>query len=331
MLKDKGSGFRFKGSGAGRVAGLSRGGRLVFLCLWLTMSAGASGQTIYSWEDADGVTHFTDRKPDTDREVSVQRAVAEPQEPIRVRRTGSEAAPVWLFANRIHGPVTVRVSLVEAENVISEPHLPADFVLEARQERELVTIGPLVERRAWRYRFQTAAAPGRPGARHRPDRPYRPPFGDGERFRIGQAFGGMHSHDHPGSEHAVDIGMPLGTPVHAARAGVVMDIARHFHGAGENRERYGPRANYVRILHADGSMAVYAHLDYKGVSVRPGQRVERGDRIGRSGNTGYSTGPHLHFVVQVNRGLELVSVPFEFEGHDGMSFEPQPGMMLKAR
>jgi murein DD-endopeptidase MepM/ murein hydrolase activator NlpD len=108
-----------------------------------------------------------------------------------------------------------------------------------------------------------------------------------------------------------------------------MDVARYFHGAGEDFERDGPRANYVRILHEDGSMGLYAHLDYKGVRVSPGDRVERGERIGRSGNTGYSTGPHLHFAVQVNRDMQLTSVPFEFEGDDGAAVAPQPGQWLE--
>jgi hypothetical protein len=292
------------------------------------LSIGLGAQTIYIWEDENGVKHFTDRKPVTDREVTVQRAEAEPQRLIDVFKSGTEAEPVWLFRNRIHGPVTVRVSMTEADNAVSEPRLPADFVLDGLEQRELFTLGPLRKRGSWSYRFETAALPGRIGARHAPERPYRPPLAAGAEHRIGQAFGGEYSHNGPSGFHAVDIQMPTGTPVHAAREGVVMDVARYFHGAGEDFERDGPRANYVRILHDDGSMALYAHLDYEGVLVRPGQRVERGERIARSGNTGYSTGPHLHFAVQVNRDMQLTSVPFEFETSEGQGREPVPGQTL---
>jgi murein DD-endopeptidase MepM/ murein hydrolase activator NlpD len=63
-------------------------------------------------------------------------------------------------------------------------------------------------------------------------------------------------------------------------------------------------------LHTDGSMALYAHLAENGALVHPGQHVETGQRIGLSGNTGYSTAPHLHFAVQVNRSMQLTSIPF---------------------
>jgi len=301
---------------------------LTSLALWLLPVVGV-GQTIYIFEDDEGITHFTDRKPVTDHEVRVQRAVAEPKNLIEMHRSGPDSAPVWWFRNRIYGPVALSIRFSEARNVVSEPPLPALFVLEARVERELVTIGPLDRTRSWEYRIETAGIPGHPEARHRPERPYRAPVPAGRRFRIGQAFGGAYSHTTTSSHHAVDIDMPTGTPVHAARAGLVMDMARHFHGTGEDPRRYGPRANFVRILHEDGSMAVYAHLGYEGVIVRLGDRVERGQQIGVSGNTGYSTGPHLHFVVQVNRAMELVSVPFEFEGENGQSVAPEPGMFLQ--
>ena len=298
------------------------------LALLLALPGAASAQTIYSYTDERGITHFTDRKPDTGVEVRVQRATREPEAFLDVRRTGPDEAPVWWFRNRTQGPLSVRLALAEAENVVSEPELPGVFVLEGGVERELVTIGALEPHRSWRYQLQTETVPGRAGARHDPDQPYRLPLPPEGEFRVGQAFGGEFSHNEPGSYYAVDISMPIGTPIHAARSGTVMDKARWFSGSGTRREYHGQRANFVRILHEDGSMAVYAHLDYNGVLVRPGQPVRRGQVIGRSGNTGFSTGPHLHFVIQVNRDMELVSVPFEFEAADGAAFTPRAGQML---
>ncbi len=112
---------------------------------------------------------------------------------------------------------------------------------------------------------------------------------------------------------------------------MVMDKARWFHCSGLDRERYAARANFIRILHDDGTMAVYAHLDYAGVRVQPGERVARGQYIGRSGNTGFSSGPHLHFVIQKNRDLQLVSVPFEFENGEGGAVRPRERLRLRAQ
>jgi murein DD-endopeptidase MepM/ murein hydrolase activator NlpD len=64
-------------------------------------------------------------------------------------------------------------------------------------------------------------------------------------------------------------------------------------------------------------MAVYAHLAPDAL-VEPGQRVRRGQPIGVSGDSGFSTGPHLHFAVQVNRGMHLASIPFRMFGPGGI-------------
>jgi murein DD-endopeptidase MepM/ murein hydrolase activator NlpD len=73
----------------------------------------------------------------------------------------------------------------------------------------------------------------------------------------------------------------------------------------------------VRVLHEDGTMALYAHLSWNSIRVVPGERVARGQYLADSGNTGFSTGPHLHFVIQRNRGGAIVSVPVEFAGAAG--------------
>jgi murein DD-endopeptidase MepM/ murein hydrolase activator NlpD len=288
---------------------------LTILLLWLSAPP-AAAQELYIWTDEDGIRHLSDRRPDGDYEVEVRRAIARPETPVEMRNVGTPRAPEWRFSNRLHGPVTVAVRFSRAENVVADPALPARLVLPARTERTVV-VGPLDERVGWRYGLSMRALPGAPDAEPDEAFAYRLPFDAAAGVRIGQGFGGAFSHGTPDSRYAVDFTLPAGTPVLAARGGRVMDVERWFHRTGDDRERDGPRANYVRILHEDGSMAVYAHLDYNGVEVRTGQRVAAGEVIGRSGNTGYSTGPHLHFAVQVNRDMSLVSIPFRMVAPDG--------------
>jgi murein DD-endopeptidase MepM/ murein hydrolase activator NlpD len=123
--------------------------------------------------------------------------------------------------------------------------------------------------------------------------------------------------------------MPVGTAVHAARAGRVMDVEEDFNRGGMDLEKFADKANRVRILHDDGTMAVYAHLDLASVSVRPGARVRAGQRIARSGNTGFSSGPHLHFVIQQNVGMKLISLPFKFQTAQGDPQVPQEQQFVR--
>lgn len=276
----------------------------------------APAQSVFIWTDENGIQHLSDRRPSADLEVVEQRAVAVPKDPVTLRNVGTEREPEYRFDNHLHGPVTVAVVFAKAENVVSDPPLPTLLELPARG-RDTVLIGPLDRRLGWKYRIEMQAVPGSLDAGKDGAPVYRVPLRAGTPIHIGQGFGGRFSHDTPGSFYAVDFSLPVGTPVVAARGGVVMDSARNFHRAGTDENRDGPRANYVRILHDDGTMAVYAHLDYTAVTVRDGQRVQAGQLIGRSGNTGYSTGPHLHFSVQINQDMQLVAVPFRMTDTKG--------------
>lgn len=89
--------------------------------------------------------------------------------------------------------------------------------------------------------------------------------------------------------NGIDIGAPIGTSVFASLSGTVT-LTRG--GNGWN----GGYGNYIVIKHSNGIQTLYAHLD--SISVSTGQTVEKGQVIGRSGNTGRSTGPHLHFEVR---------------------------------
>lgn len=112
----------------------------------------------------------------------------------------------------------------------------------------------------------------------------------------GPEYAGYFIHPLPGGKrtqgihgyNAVDIGAPTGTPIVAAASGTVT-IARP---SGYN----GGYGLYIVISHANGTQTLYAHMS--GLGVYQGQVVTRGEIIGYVGNTGRSTGPHLHFEVR---------------------------------
>src|SRR5262249_20317075 len=94
--------------------------------------------------------------------------------------------------------------------------------------------------------------------------------------------------------YAIDIEMPTGTQVVAARGGEVVATQDTFYdGSGSALEE-----NFIFIRHEDGTISRYLHLTHRGVLVRLGSQVAQGQAIGRSGNTGETNGPHLHFDVQ---------------------------------
>ena len=143
---------------------------------------------------------------------------------------------------------------------------------------------------------------------NRPQQAYRYPLPwRGGPFRLTQGPNGAFSHTDSKSRYAMDIAMPEGTPIIAARSGVVVKTENEQAGRGSDAS-----GNFVRVRHDDGTEGVYLHLKQGSVSVRVGQRVAVGNPLALSGNTGNSSGPHLHFVVQRATEAGLVSIPYEF-------------------
>jgi len=112
--------------------------------------------------------------------------------------------------------------------------------------------------------------------------------------RVTSGFGADRATD---SHGGVDIAVPVGTPVKVAAPGVVV-------GVGEDAES----GKYVRVRHADGTITSYAHLS--GFDVQRGQTLEAGAVLGKSGNTGRSTGPHLHFKMRDASGRPVDPTKF---------------------
>ena len=138
---------------------------------------------------------------------------------------------------------------------------------------------------------------------------YSFPFAESRSYSLLQGFKGKFSHSTDQSRYAVDFTMDVGEPIHAARPGIVCYIIRRFDVGGRDRKKYIDKANKILILHSDGTIATYNHLKKDGVVVEIGERVEVGQLIGYSGNTGFTSKPHLHFVVRAGR----VSVPIRFK------------------
>jgi murein DD-endopeptidase MepM/ murein hydrolase activator NlpD len=158
---------------------------------------------------------------------------------------------------------------------------------------------------------------------------YQTPFKSTFRRKITQAFNGKFSHYSPSSLHAVDIRLPVGTPISAARAGIVIYTKDDYAFSGKSKY-FLDKANSVEVLHDDGTYAVYAHLLQGTVKVNIGDTVGAGTELGKSGSSGFSTGPHLHFVILKNVDFKTVSVPFKFSDNNGQLYTPTVDNYIQA-
>lgn len=165
---------------------------------------------------------------------------------------------------------------------------------------------------------------------------YRLPWAEGLAFMFTQVPGGrITTHFTKATLHAVDIAMPEGSAVLAARAGVVEALQAH-HGANATEEPLTYEGNFVRVRHVDGTAAIYAHLKYRGAAVALGEEVVEGQLIGYSGRSGDVEEPHLHFaVVRTEKNSagwhEEVSVPVKFYvGLPPVAFAPRSGVVPRA-
>lgn len=281
-------------------------GRFSLLLGLFAFACQASALTVYKYTDANGVVTYSDQAaPGAKVFVFSDRMVEKLDNQVKLETRKHAAGETLLVRNDLYAPVQVELKLEQLSNVSGAPGKPISWVLPPRSEIRLATLAPLDPAKPLRYTPKLSYALGDP--RLLPIKKSYPLPWQGGPFRLTQGANGQYSHFTPKGRYAMDIAMPEGTPIVAARSGIVVKTENAQSGRGNN-----PSGNFVRILHDDGTMGVYLHLMQGSVSVREGQRIATGAPIARSGNTGNSTGPHLHFVVQRNVGMALESIPFEF-------------------
>jgi murein DD-endopeptidase MepM/ murein hydrolase activator NlpD len=302
------------------------------LALALSMAAAATDNAgaaqLYTYKSEDGGLTFTDKMDSSKEPIEVEQLEAyEPKNRVTIDKIGEDANFKLTAYNEYYGPVEVRIDLQQSANMSSNHDFPYAVVVKSRGKRELIRMWVTDTSKGGSYTYTTTVVIGDPAARHNDNILYGLPVAvkDAGRVFISQGFNGQGTHGDVQSRYAIDIPVAEGTNVRAARAGMVMDVANDYFRGGK-ASKLLDRANFVRVLHDDGTMALYAHLQLESIQVRMGERVQPGQVIAKAGNTGYSSGPHLHFVVQKNFGGELRAVPFRLMGANGVGVVPETGM-----
>lgn len=276
---------------------------------------------IYKYQDEHGRWHFSDKKPKSNTKVEhVEIKIDNPLSKtfkVELVKEETNGNVNFLLKNPLFAPVQCYVLLPGNDT-------PEQTLIESQSE-----INILSSQDQWLREsdIEYGCLIGSPEAKPDGTR-YKVPFKGFKSLQVTQGFGGKFSHAQQPQFYAIDIGMPVGTPIAAARDGIVIDMRDNYAHSGVSSTYFYDKANYVMVLHEDGTYAMYGHLLIGKILVQPGEQVEAGQLIGYSGNTGFSTGPHLHFVIQYNKQGKPASTTFRFEQSDGSIVKPTAGMWL---
>jgi len=230
-----------------------------------------------------------------------------------------EGTTMVLFANNVaYCPTSLKLELELTNMKLAHP-MPDHIVIPARAERfRLAEIQPVEGAKKVGYSSRIAFVLGDVGLKEPNSKYiYDLPFERGKQFVVFQGYNGKASHT---NQYALDFSMPEGTPVYAAREGIVVNVR-------ETNTQSCPQAecaqynNFVLVYHDDGSFAEYTHLQKNGAKVSKGDKVKKGTLLGLSGSTGWTNGPHLHFVCFLSRLNSRQSFPTSFRIGDGTAVE----------
>jgi len=238
------------------------------------------------------------------------------QSPVKVYHQ-KENDQVHIYAdNNMHCAVSLKLK-IDITNMDCETPCNDIVVVPAKGARhKIVTLVPQPGK-AYKFNYNYQWAWGDiTNSDYDKDHVYHLPFEKGKEYPMSQGYNGRLSHH---NTNALDFSMPEGSNITAARDGIVIQVIQNnWQSCGE--ERCKEYNNKISIYHSDGTFAQYAHIKQNGALVKEGDVVKAGQVIAKSGNTGWSSGPHLHFIVYKNTMLGTESLETKFKVGSAVQF-----------
>ncbi len=273
-------------------------------------------------------------------EYKAYQEVLKKQEALKLRKllVSQQKGGVIVYANEDKGNIFFVIENLFEMHVSATLHvsdilgyksknsLPLKVVLKPKEKRTIVRLSNTNKKKAVGYfKSHLSWVKGAVDAKADLDFVYALPFKASQ--KVSQGFNGKTSHK-GNAKYAVDFALNKGTKVYAARDGKVVEIVQNHNKHGMSL-KMRQEANYLIIEHSDKTLARYFHLQKNGVNVKLGERVKKGQFIAISGNTGRTSGAHLHFVVTqaevYKDAYRSVSVPIKFLCSKGVLQEPLKG------
>jgi murein DD-endopeptidase MepM/ murein hydrolase activator NlpD len=284
-----------------------------FYCLLVVSSSVEAN--IYKYQDDNGRWHYTDKPLASKNAETVEYKKTKNKEDLFRLFTQTENDQQWVMAeNKFYAPVQLSIKKSNTEKKSQ------DWVVAPRSSQKILLAKE--GKNEFAYAWFLGDHKLNPSAQE-----YALPIDVSVCPQISQSFNGRFSHQHTQSQYAVDIAANVGTAIKAARAGVVVSVKDDYALGGVDNF-FMDKANFIQVFHDDGTWALYAHILLGSAAVKVGDQVKVGDLLAKSGSSGYSSGPHLHFVIQKNAGLKAESIFFQFKTSSGKLFTPVYGQNL---
>jgi len=249
-------------------------------------------------------------------------------EPFEIFNERNEDGSVVVFAkNNYLCDESVIIDFSVLKNMQTDVELPFKTIVSAKTKKvKLFTITVINKKKESNLSYVSKNCHGNIFyGKHNDEYIYLLPYQEGETYSLDQGYGGKFSHYIKNKKYGLDFNMPNATPICAARGGIVIAVKDDSNKRGKSI-KYKGYGNYITIYHDDGSFSDYYHLQKGGSRVMVGDQVDAGQVIALSGNTGWTSGPHLHFQVYLyNKNMEVETIKTKF------LIEKEVGIFLKEK